>query len=482
MSESSKKENLADKSRFGFMAMSLRSIITNFLQIASSYILALYLTPNDYGEFGILSSFVGALLFFSDIGLSTHLQQKAEDISPIELQSLFAIRLLLTFLLVLIFIIAQPFIINHYEFTFPYTNFIALYVLIIPLDVVSSIPKLMLIRGLDFKEIAKIDMVSSISLYGTQIALAISGAGVWSFIIANIVRQIASLVMAYYFKREFIIPRLDLRVFSKTTYKKGFFYQLNSIIPTSRGIFFPIILSLYLSVDEMGLIFWVTGLVSIPMVFAYNYNNVFFPALAKVHKNQEEAKHLSSRAIENMVLALGFIFGLGGTIGPQIIDLVFPDKWDSARELVPLAALYIGLSSVRFIGTTIINAQGRPQLLTKIEIVLVIMEYVGVVIFCSNFGLVGYFYSQVIIYALCLVYVYFNTKEWIRTEALRRFFSVLLSTLIPYFIIENTLLNQNIVFSGLSFILIFFIMILILDSSSVEDIKKLFKKIIAKVA
>ncbi len=478
MNKTEKKENLADKSRFGFMAMSLRSVLTNILQIASSYILAYYLTPGDYGEFGILSSFVGALLFLSDIGLSIHLQQKSEEISDQEFQSFFGIRILLALLLVAGFFIAQPFLIDHYKFNFTNPHLLGLYVLIIPFEVISSVPKLMLIRELEFKEIAKIDMASSVTLYLTQIILAVLGFGVWSFIIANLARQTVSLIMSYSIKKRIILPRFSFKTFDKETYKRGFFYQLNSIIPTSRGIFFPIILSLYLSVDEMGLMFWVIGLVSIPMVFAYNYNSVFLPALSKVHKSKEEAKHLSSRAIENMVLALGFIFGLGGTIGPNIIDIVFPDKWALARDLVPLAALYIGLSAVRFIGTTIINAQGRPHVLTKIEIALVIMEYLGIVIFCSKLGLKGYFISQVVIYFLCLLYVYINTKEWVRFEAIWRFFSVLSATLIPYFLIYFSILNINIFVKTFSYIFLFLFIILVLDKSSKSDIKKLVSKVL----
>ena len=69
------------------------------------------------------------------------------------------------------------------------------------------------------------------------------------------------------------VPRLHWAAI-RSSLSFGIPFQLQSIIPVSQAIVIPLILVIHLSMDDIGLIFWVVGLVSIPRIIAINYNQI----------------------------------------------------------------------------------------------------------------------------------------------------------------------------------------------------------------
>ena len=421
----------------GFMILAGRSVVTKILQIVSSLILAYHILPTEYGSFGIIYGFLGSLIFLTDIGLGDQLIQKKEQVFPKELGTYIIFRFLLGLFWSIVFTALVPIILSYYKLNIPHSNLIFLTSLVLPLESIIGGAIIFSQKNLDFKKFAKVEMYELVILYIFQISLALLGVGIWSFFIAILMSRLFKFCYCLNLLRGHVEYRFDLKYF-EGKYKTGLFFQLNSILPTSKAMFLPIILALFLDVHSIGIIFWVTSLVSMPLALAYNYNTLLFPGLSKVQDNTDAVKELSSRSLEKMLLIFAFIFGLGGFVGNQLIDLIFSKNWLDAKELIYLCAFHHFLYASRYIVYPILYVRKLEKHRTKGEFYLILAEYILAFILCSMFKAKGYFISLIVINYLSFYYFTFNVKDWLRKESFKRY-----ANLVIFFILMGFIHFQN---------------------------------------
>ena len=403
------------------MLLAGRSFATKILQVASALLLAHKLSPADYGTFGIIYGFVSSLIFLTDIGLGDLLIQKIDNLKEDQIATYIGFRLLLGILLFLGFMALYPILASHYSFEFAYSQYAWLIALILPMEAYIGAAIVSVQKTLRFREIARIELIETAILYCIQITLAYYNFGIWSLFLAILCSRLLKMIYCVYilpFSRK---PTFNFKLF-ESQYKTGLFFQLNSIIPTSKAMLLPMLLALYMKVETIGIIFWITSLVSIPMALAYNYNSILFPALSQVQNENDKAREIASSTVEKMLLVLAFIFGIGGIVGDQVIDLVFNEKWASAKEVVFLCALYHFAYCARFICYPILYAKNLAHKRTIGELLLVLFEYLAVFLICRQFQAKGYFFSLVLINFISFFYFARYAGGWIRKETYRRLF------------------------------------------------------------
>ncbi len=407
----------------GFMVLAGRSVFTKILQVLSSLVLAYHILPTEYGTFGIIYGFLSSLIFLTDIGLGDQLIQKKEAVLARELGTYILFRFFIGIFWCLVFSLLVPVILNYYKLNIPYAHYIFLTSLILPLEAFIGGAIIYTQKNLDFKSFAKVEMYELVILYMFQISLALLGFGIWSFFIAILVSRILKCLYCLILIRGKVEYDFDLTYFSGK-FKSGFYFQLNSILPTSKAMFLPVILALFLDVHSIGIIFWVTSLVSMPLALAYNYNTLLFPGLSKVQDNINAVKELSSRSIEKMLLIFAFIFGLGGFVGHQLIDLIFSKNWIDAKELIYLCAFFHFLYASRYIVYPMLYVRKLEKQRTKGEFYLILAEYVLAFVLCSLFKSKGYFISLILINFVSFFYFTFKVKDWLRKESFRRYLNL----------------------------------------------------------
>lgn len=457
---------MAIKLKSGFLLLAGRSAFTKILQVFSSLILAYKLVPADYGSFGIIYGFLSSLIFFTDIGLGDVLIQKKDPIKAEELSSYIGIRLCLGLLGMAFFMAIYPFLTRYYHFDFIHQEYVILLALILPLEAFIGAAIVEVQKNLHFKELAKIELYETFFLYSAQVLLAFLNFGIWSFFIAILFSRVLKTFLCLKLLKFNVMPGFNLSVF-KGKYRNGLYFQLNSIIPTSKAMLLPVILALYLDIHTIGIIFWTTSLVSIPLVLAYNYNSILFPALSKFQDNQDSARELASHSMEKMILMLAFVFGLGGIVGDQIIALVFNNNWADAKSLVFVCALYHLSYSIRFMCYPILYAKNLASRRTLGELLMVLLEYLCVYLFCKNFQALGYFVSLIGINLLAFYFFTHFAKDWLRPFTMLRFHLVFFGILLCHAIEKLVNLPQRSVTSlsieALAFSLLLTLFMMIFD-------------------
>ncbi len=473
--ESIKRKKIATQSKRGLLILSLRTAITNVLQFISSISLARLLTPYDYGVFGILNGWISSLSYLTDIGLHESLVQQKSDISINQMKSYLSIRIILSVSVSIFFGISFIFLKSYYNFK---SDSLGLYFLglITIFEAFSTIPKIHFQKNLNFIAFSKIELISTVFLYIGQVLFAYLGFGFWSFFIGIILRQLTIIASGFYLKMYHVPSFTHLQpIFSNL--KKGVFYQINLIIIALNAIFIPIILKLFLDVDTIGLYFWTNGLVSIPLVFINNYNNVLFPAIAKLQSNREQIKILITRGGEVLILAIGLIFGLGAALGPSLIDILFNERWYAAKSIIALISLTIGLYGTRNIINSLLSGIGNPFMRSKIELINFFLVIGLTYILAQQFQLFGFLYAQTIANFTILIIASIYAREYIQFDLIKRFIIVFSGALLANYLLYNFKLVNNIFISFLIFMLVFFPFCVLLDRKIIIDLQQIFHKI-----
>src|SRR3990172_10508283 len=92
-------DKVGRKSVKGIFALVSRTFLIQVLSVAASFILTVFLYPESFGVFFVVSSIVVFLNYFQDIGLAAALIQKKDEVTQEELRSTFTLQQILVLLI-----------------------------------------------------------------------------------------------------------------------------------------------------------------------------------------------------------------------------------------------------------------------------------------------------------------------------------------------------------------------------------------------
>ncbi|MGE5786183.1 MAG: oligosaccharide flippase family protein, partial [Myxococcales bacterium] len=167
----------------------MRQVVVQLFNLGGNIVLARELSPREYGFFGIIQFLLSFLTSFGDVGLGASLVRQEKEPEERDYRAVFTFQQLLVLAVVLIVIVVAPFLVRHYEV--PPSERFVFHVAVISLLLTSfqSIPALRLERKLAFDRLAIVETTQSLSFNFVAIILALRGFGVWSFVIALLVRS-----------------------------------------------------------------------------------------------------------------------------------------------------------------------------------------------------------------------------------------------------------------------------------------------------
>lgn len=178
------RKDLARK--FGWT--SLASIVQMLAGLASVIVLTRFLSPSDYGLYGIALMAIAAGEVLTGGVLSSPIEQKAE-VSREDLNSAFWANLILALASSAVTLPVAAFIANASGHPEALPVIVAACVLM-TITAAGIVPESLLRRQQAFRPLARVGMVSSVMGLAAGIALAAAGFGVWSLIGLEIVRRL----------------------------------------------------------------------------------------------------------------------------------------------------------------------------------------------------------------------------------------------------------------------------------------------------
>ncbi len=315
-----------------------RNVILLALAVVANAVLAHLLTPRDFGliAFGsAILSFAGAL---SDGGLGSALVRSSVDVDAPTLRSVFGLELAIGIsLFSVIALVALPFFGLAGQLT-------AVMALSLPLGAFVTPAMIMLERSLDFRTLARVEVLQAVAYYGYSVAAVALGLGVWGLATAAVVRTVSSVWLLFMVRRDlFFRPSLSLARI-RPLLRFGFQFQANTFVTVIRDQGLNIGVALVAGTSALGIWTLARRLLELPFTLFQVLWRVSFPATSQLIKAGSDARSLIERGAKATAIGSGLILAGVAAAAPGFVPAVFGARWHEAGPVVSVscAALVIG--------------------------------------------------------------------------------------------------------------------------------------------
>ena len=243
------------RSLTGIVAFTSQTFLLQAVAFVATFLLTVFLSPQIFGIFYVVSAIINFLGYFSDIGLAAALIQKKEALTQKDLSTTFTIQQILVGSAVTIALIFSQTISNFYKLDVSGLYLLRALTVAFFLSSLKTIPSILLERKLDFNRLIIPEIIETIVFYAVAVILAWHGYGIVSFTWAVMIRAVVGLIAMY-----IISPWKPSFVLSKDVAKKlmkfGIPFQLNSFIALLKDDLLTVFLGKFLPFAAIGYIGW----------------------------------------------------------------------------------------------------------------------------------------------------------------------------------------------------------------------------------
>ena len=335
-------------------------------QLFIGIILARILVPDDFGLIGMLTIFIAISQVFVESGMGSGLVQKKERIDS-DFSTVFVFNFVISLLIYLILFFFAPLIAKFYNMPqlVILTRVLTINIIINSLAVVQ---RTRLTINLDFKTIAKVNVVSVFVGGILGVLFAYWGYGVWSLVIQNLSGAIASVIMFW-----FLSHWRPSFLFSKKSFNElfGFGYKL-----LLSGLYAQIINNLYnliigkvFSAAELG---YYTRARSFAELTAGTVTSVLhqvsFPILASLRDDKDRMTVIFSKMIRMTSFFIFPSMTILAILAKPFVIIVLTEKWLPVVPFLQMLCFARVFYSMSVINMNILNAIGRSDLFLKVDL------------------------------------------------------------------------------------------------------------------
>lgn len=338
------------------------TVIVTILQLSQMSILARFLEPGDFGLMAIMMVVIGFSQAFQDMGISNAIIQR-QDISHIQLSSLYWLNIAAGAMLSLIIIAIAPLVAMFYDEP-RITGLMILLSSSFILVAIGNQYTVLCKKNLDFKVVEIITVSTSIVSFAAAVYMAMHGYGVLTLVWAMIIQSgLSSLLflwigLKYYHKPSLVYKHSELKGF----YGFGMYQMGERSINYIGANADKIIIGKLVSIEAVGFYNLAWQIVIFP-VSKINpiVNKIAFPLYSRVqgdHKliNRYYNIVFKSLSLITMPLLTFFIF-----FSDEIVLFVFGEGWSTTSEIVPFLAVVGIVRALGNPGGAVILAKGRAD-------------------------------------------------------------------------------------------------------------------------
>ena len=383
-------EVIKNRSVAGVIAITSRTFLLQIIALVATFLLTVFLTPEQYGVFFIVSAVVNFLVYFSDIGLAAALIQKKAKITGSELATVFTIQQILVTTIVILALIASSLVARFYHLSSAGLWLFRALAFSLLLSSWKTIPSIKLERSLKFSKLIIPQIVETLLFYLVAVILAWKGFGVTAFTWAVFIRSLSGLIVLSLLAPW--KPRLQINPqAAKALLSFGVPFQLNSLLALVKDDLLTAFLGKVLTLAELGFIGWAQRWALFPLrMFSDSISKVTFPAYARLqHKPEILKKGIEKSLFFSSLFIFPLVIGLVA-VTPAFIRL-FPRylKWQPALIGLSLFAVTSLWSSVSLTLTNALSAIGHIKINLKLMVMCTILTWTATPLLIWRLGFNG---------------------------------------------------------------------------------------------
>lgn len=347
----------------------IQLVISQSFTFIIRLVLARLLFPDDFGLIGMALVFTGFVTVLNDLGMGAAIvQRKEEDLSDLHLYTAFWIGIAWSLLLFII----MCFVIGPVAASFYNEPILTSLIPVLSIGILSSpinlIHKAQLTKAMNFKKIAFVESIASVSAGCLALCLAFFGAGVWSLAFNSVVSLLIAVPL--YFQATGWQPKFIwdkecfVDIFGFGVYTTG----TNIINFVINNIDF-LLIGKFLNAQSLGaytFAFILTDTFRGRLMAVIN--NVMYPFYGKKQDDPISLKRYYLKVVEYNSIVVYPIMVLLFLLADPIIVNFFGEKW--LDSIIPLKLLAVAVMIHLMVNsnTALIRGMGRPDLEMKLQI------------------------------------------------------------------------------------------------------------------
>lgn len=337
------------------------------LSLAVFLVLARMLAPVEFGLFALAYAWISLATIVINSGFEAALVQRPE-LEDAHVHTVFWFNLLLSLLMVLITMVASPWLANLFSAP-DLANLIVVFAPIFLLNSPLLVQRALLRRRFEFKVLATRLLVASLIGNLVALRLATTGFGVWSLVVRELVNAIMAVLLLWSATKW--RPRW---VFSwhhfKQLYGFGSKMMANNIMHYLFRRSDNLLIGYFLGPTLLGFYSVAYRILELMIqITTRTLVSVSTPLLARLQDDPQRFANAASKLnIAITMFSVPLFIGLG-VLAPEIVPLVFGEQWQPSIQIMQLLALIgIAHSQSHLLGSAMV-ALGRPGLQLQLRMV-----------------------------------------------------------------------------------------------------------------
>ena len=397
------------------------SAITTILGFVRSVLLMRLLAPGQFGLVALALFFRNILTPFSTFGIDYALIQSPHP-SREAFSTHYVLRLGLAILILAVGLLASPFLRLVYAEQVAVVDVLLVLLVVNVLVASFSTPGAILRREMRFGAMALLNLVASLAMTITAPLLAYMGAGVWSLVAEQAVGPVVRWIGLWIFLHPW---RPSLRLDwdeAKSLMRFGQHVLSANALGILLDRFDDFWIGTVLGSTSLGYYSRAYEVAQYPeRVLATPITNVFYPVYATLQEDREELSRAFFRSSSFLVRVGLLVATVLVVTAPEVTVILFGETWLPMVPIFRLMLVYIMLDPLYVNLSYLIVGVGRPDLLSRVRLIQVLVFIVTVVVLARFWGVNGVALAADIVMLTGTVALVMYSYRFVRFSLLRMF-------------------------------------------------------------
>ena len=404
------------------------------VQFVIGLLLARLLTPDDFGLIGMVMVFAALSFVLVESGFTQALIRK-QGITELYYNTIFYFNILISVILYLILFFSTPLI--ALLFHQPQLTLLGRVVfLVVIFNAFYLVPYAQLSKSMDFKTIAKVNLLST-GLSGlTGVILAFLHFGVWALV--------SQQVLFHFFRMFFFhvfVKWKPLRIFSFDVIREFWKFSLNllgtSVLNVLFNNIYVLLISKFYPLKQVG---YYTQANKLSETFNFTFQSILvgstYSLFTQIQHDDERFRRIFREVAQKTSIVTFPIFLVLIAVANPLVFVLLSAKWMAIVPYFQLLCLAALFTPLYVLNISALNSRGQSKITFKVEIIKKILILLSVVV-CFQFGIVallwGYVFSNLVSYAISTLYLKKELTHYIKHQFTDFTFTILIGVVIAIF-------------------------------------------------
>ncbi|NIA25995.1 MAG: oligosaccharide flippase family protein [Gammaproteobacteria bacterium] len=377
-------------------------------------ILARLLSPADFGLMGIALLTLAFLNTFTTTGFDQALIQRKGDIDS-HLDAAWTVAILRGFVVGGVVILAAPLVASFFHTTAA-TGILRVMGLSMVISGFKNVGVIFFDRDLQFRRRFEYRSIPHVIDLVVAVTAALILRSVWALVLGVLAREISTTIASYIahpYRPHLSFDRRKMRELLSF----GIWVFGSAILSYFMANLDDIVVGRVLGATMLG--FYTTAY-TLSSFTSHQMTGVItevaFPAYSKLQSDKERLRNAYLRTLRAVALVAFPVAAGLWFVGPQLVGTFMGAKW---LPLIPAFNVLLLWGLLRSIGSTtspLLFAAGRPDINTKLQLVMVLLLAVAIYPFTIQGGIVGAAWATVVTGVLPVGYVLLLTGRFLETK------------------------------------------------------------------